>query len=391
MKINEINQPNQIDEGIGSALIGDRAAAAIRGFFSGKGTKHTMYQQAFLKDFMQDAITSLDNGVRGGFINTGIASNLAAGGTAPAGDEEIDPTDTKPGPGEPGAAPAAGTGTVATGAGAAAAKANKAQQQTTQTLNNYIKQAAKTINSTTDKAQKVALTKELVNAMADRKGYPEWDNALATVQQVIKRGNTDPNFATAAINNLKAGKTMAEAYKIYYMNMLIESVGLTWNDLGLCVVKRNNNLYLAEQKFARMDNLFESIMQLNENQGVSIGEYMLDWFNSYMKGTKWEQYKNQVIPMIQQIEDSYRSDKGKKAIQQLARTAFSISKLSPTKPAGAPAAPTKDNQQEPDNADPISSAIKKLSGNNEVEQQLIALQKNNPEEFKKAIGKLGAV
>lgn len=373
MKISEINQPKQIDEGIGSALIGDRAAAAVRGFFSGKGTKHTMYQQAFLKDFYQDAITSLDNGIRGGFVNPNLASDEAAGDTTSAG--TIDPASAKPEAGAPGSA-APATPTASGTPGADAAKATKAQQQTTQTLNNYIKQAAQTINSTTDKNQKIALTKELVNAMADRKGYPEWDNALATVQQVIKRGNVDPNFATTAINNLKAGTTMAEAYKIYYMNMLVESVGLTWNDLGLCVIKKNGNLYLAEQKFAKMDSLFESIMNLTENQGVSIRKFMTDWFAAYMTNTKWESYKAQVEPMLQAIEDTYAQDKGKKAIKQLAKTAFSISKLSPTKPQGAPE-PPKDDEKKPGETppDPLSNLFKGERSPEQLKADLASLPK----------------
>lgn len=364
MKINEINQPKQIDEGIGSALIGDRAAAAVRGFFSGKGTKHTMYQQAFLKDFYQDAITSLDNGIRGGFIDPSAASDPTD--ASGSDNTQVDPGAIKPGSGEPGSTTG---GTATPKPGAAAAQASKAQQQTNQTLNNYIKQAAQTINSTTDKNQKIALTKELVNAMADRKGYPEWENALATVQQVIKGGNVDPNFANAAIGNLKAGKTMAEAYKIYYINKLVESVGLTWNEIGLCVIKQNNNLYLAEQKFVRMDSLFESIMTLTENQGVSIGKFMTDWFAAYMTNTKWESYKAQIEPMIQAIEDTYATDKGKKAIKKLANTAFSISKLSPTLPKGAPE-PPKDGEKQPDKTatDPLGNLFKGQQGERSVEQ-----------------------
>jgi hypothetical protein len=375
MKINEISTPSNVNEGIGSALIGDRAAAAVRGFFSGKGTKHTMYQQAFLKDFYQDAITSLDNGIRGGFIDPNAASgDLATGAGDTGADTQVNPADVKPGSAPaPGAAP-----------GAAAAAANKNQRQTNQTLNNYIKQAASTINKTTDKAQKIALTKELVNAMADRKDYPEWENALGTVQQVIKSGNVDPNFATAAISNLKAGKTMAEAYKIYYMNMLVESVGLTWNDIGLCVIRQNNKLYIAEQKFVKMNNLFESIMQLTENQALPIARYMSDWFNAYMQGTNWKSYESQVLPMLQQIEATYSKDKGKAAIKQLANAAFSISKLSPTKPKGAPE-PTGDQKTdaEPSGNNMLDTIRKAVSGGNnaEVEAQLAAAKKANPEAF----------
>lgn len=382
MKISEINQPNQIDEGIGSALIGDRAAAAVRGFFSGKGTKETQYQQAFLKDFYQDAITSIDNGIRGGFINPSLPSTAGdadgggAGGDA-GGGTVVDPSATP--------APGATPGTPAK-PGAAAATATKAQQQTNQTLNNYIKQAAQTINSTTDKNQKIALTKELVNAMADRKDYPEWENALATVQQVIKRGNVDPGFATTAINNLKAGTTMTEAYNIYYINKLVESVGLTWNDLGLCVIKKNNNLYLAEQKYVKMNSLFESIMNINENQGVSIGKYMTDWFAAYMAGTKWESYKAQVEPMIQSVEDTFSKDKGKAAIKQLAKTALSISKLSPKKPEGAPDLPKGGEQQGNAAPDPVGNIF---NPDNPQKAQLDAMLKQDPAKVEKALADLG--
>jgi hypothetical protein len=449
MKINEINQPAQIDEGIGSALIGDRAAAAVRGFFSGKGTKHTQYQQAFLKDFYQDAITSLDNGIRGGFVDPNLASDATPGGTTSDGTVT---SSSKPGatpaPSAPSATTAAPSATTAapsatsaapTKPGAAAATATKAQQQTNQALNNYIKQAAQTINSTTDKNQKIALTKELVNAMADRKGYPEWENALATVQKVVKSGNVDPNFANAAINKLKAGATMTEAWRIYFANKLVEAVGLTWKDLGLSVLKEGKNYYIAETNYVKLNQLFESIMEVttggagfgaapggatatigragstpapqninppknatlatptvpqanakqqSQSNGVSIGKYMTDWFASYMNNTKWESYKAQVEPMIQAIEDSYARDKGKAVIKQLAKTAFSISKLSPTKPQGAPE-PPKDGEKNPDNAapDPFGNLFK---GNNaELEQQLAALKKNNPEGYEAAVAKLG--
>lgn len=357
MKINEISQPKQIDEGIGSALIGDRAAAAIRGFFTGKGTKETQYQQAFLKDFYQDAITSLDNGIRGGFINKDLRSEApgGAGGGGGTGGTEVDPSAT-PAP------------------GAAAATATKAQQQTNQTLNNYIKQAAQTINSTTDKNQKIAITKELVNAMADRKDYPEWENALATVQQVIKRGNLDPGFATTAINNLKAGTTMTEAYNIYYINKLVESVGLTWKDLGLSVLKEGKNYYIAETRYVKLNQLFESVISLTENQGVSVGKYMTDWFAAYMAGTKWQNYKAQVEPMIQAIEDSY--PKGHKdAIKQLAKTALAISKLSPRKPEGAPDIPAGSEQTGNTKPDPLSNLFQKEPNPEQLKAGLASLPK----------------
>jgi len=363
MKINELNNPKKIDEmsSLAGALFGEVPMASLKGLLTGKGGKHQLSQDIFLRDFYQDALTSLDNGIKSGFIDPNLTSDLSANTPPGADSKQVDPAAT-PKPGAPAASGAPG---------AAAATANKAQQQTNQSLNNYVKQAAQTINSTTDKNQKIALTKELVNAMADRKGYPEWENALATVQQVIKRGNVDPNFATTAINNLKAGTTMTEAYNIYYINKLVESVGLTWNDLGLCVIKKNNNLYLAEQKYVKMNSLFESIMNITENQSTTVGEYMKDWFTKYMSGVAWEPKKSMVMPYIQQVETTYGSDKGKAAIKNLAKLAYSLSKAYGDVPAGAEnaaqAAPAAANQSGKVDKDQLVAQLASLPDNERKE------------------------
>jgi hypothetical protein len=65
----------------------------------------------------------------------------------------------------------------------------------------------------------------------------------------------------------------------------------------------------------------------------SVGQYMLAWFNQYMNGVDWKASEATVLPLIQAIEDSYPSGY-KNAIKTLARTAFAISKASPSLPAG---------------------------------------------------------
>lgn len=69
MKINELNKPNQIDESLAGAMFGDVPMAALKGLFTGKGTKHQLAQDIFLKDFYQDALTSLDNGIKSGYVD----------------------------------------------------------------------------------------------------------------------------------------------------------------------------------------------------------------------------------------------------------------------------------------------------------------------------------
>lgn len=95
MKINEINSLN---EGIGSALIGAPAAAAIKGMFSGTGTKAQLAQDIFLKDFYGDAVTSLKNGISGGTVDKNLTMSA---GNAPVGtDSETSvPSNVNPGAG----------------------------------------------------------------------------------------------------------------------------------------------------------------------------------------------------------------------------------------------------------------------------------------------------
>lgn len=321
MKINEIKQPTTVNEGVGDmlgglsrALVGDQATSAIKGMFTGRGTKSQLTQDIFFKDFINDAITSLQNGIKSGVIDTRLTSEptTTSSSTTP-GAHDVDPSKVAPAPGEPGA-PSATSNAVA---------AKKAQQQTIQTINNYIAGAAKAINSTNDKKQKIALTKELVNSMADRQGSPEWENALAGVQGIIKRAGVDPTFAATAISNLKSGKTMSEAWRVNVANRLIESVGLTWKDLGLCVLKEGKSYYIAETRFVKMDMIFESIMEQTEGAS-SIGDYMLDWFTAYMAGTNWESYRPKIAELCRNIELAYRKGNWKAAIKTLAQAAYSL-------------------------------------------------------------------
>lgn len=471
MKINEINPSSRVDEGLGSALdtasrglFGDYATSAIKGMFTGRGTKEQLTYDLFFKDFYNDALASLTNGIQSGVVDPSLEMSPDGEDSVPADDagpsaggtsasSEVPPETIKPAPGEPGApaattppSPSTPTSTSTptpppagkpTSATAGAVAAQKAQQQTSQNINNYVKQAAQQINKSTDKNQKIAITKELVNAMADRKGTPEWNNAVKGVEGILRRAGTDPSFANAAINNLKAGKTMSEAWRIYFANKLVEAVGLTWKDLGLCVLKEGKNYYIAESKFVKLNNLFESIMEVTSggpgfgggtsgpaptirrataptqqnvnlptNAGVtaptvpqaqqpeaqpaqardakSIGEYMLDWFTAYMGGTNWTSYRPSIIKIVKSIEDSYGSDKGKTGIKTLAKAAYSIPGADGAK--GAQNAKPKDGEEPKQPTGNFGAAgfdSPEAKGTSDLANQLELLRKNNPEEFKK--------
>ena len=71
MKLNEFKQieeqlkKQKLDELSLSSFIGDVGSALVKGGFTGKGFKQQMIQDMFLKDFYDDAITSLDNAIKG--------------------------------------------------------------------------------------------------------------------------------------------------------------------------------------------------------------------------------------------------------------------------------------------------------------------------------------
>lgn len=50
-------------------------AAGVKGAFNGKGTQKQLTQDLFLKDFYQDAITSLDNAIKGYIVNPNLKSS----------------------------------------------------------------------------------------------------------------------------------------------------------------------------------------------------------------------------------------------------------------------------------------------------------------------------
>jgi len=162
MKLNEFKD---IEEG----FFGD-LAGKVKGAFADPQTKQSnRAQDIFMKNFVANAANALNTGINSGLITPGGASG--------AGATQVNPSTVTPEPNQPGA-PATAPQPTAVKAKPDTSKAvgkYNQQVQTTQNMNSYIQGAAKAINATQDKNQKMALTKELVNYMADRKGYPEWE------------------------------------------------------------------------------------------------------------------------------------------------------------------------------------------------------------------------
>jgi hypothetical protein len=252
MKINEIKQPKQLDEvsSLAGALFGEVPMASLKGLFTGKGGKHQLAQDIFLRDFYQDALTSLDNGIKSGFVNTQLSAEPKpnASSTPPKSSAAIPTT-------SPTQVPPA--------------------QQTGQTMS----------------PQQTATAK-----MQTRAGIQP------TGQQMTAAQKTQAKLQARKMNAAQKPKPVKES-KYENLNSLFENI-------------------IAEQENPNQDN------------SISVSEYMLDWFGKYMEGVAWETRKDKVMPYIQQVEKTYASDSGRAAIKNLAKVAFALSKMYGA-PAGA--------------------------------------------------------
>lgn len=298
MRLNEFKEQRKLDEKL-SNWVGDYGSAflkqmgnRLRGDAEGElSIADKTYKEKFINNLFSAAFKSLNSEIASGRVDPNIKSTPAA---------EPAPTPTEPPKVEPTAPSASATPKVAPGN----AKAPGAgQRQTSQNINNYVRGMASTINAEPDKAKKMALAKELVNFMADRKDYPEWQNAVATAQQIIKKGVADPNFSNSAINRLKSGQMM-EAWQAYWINKLLESVGFTFSDLGFTLLKeskKNGNYILAETKYYKLNVIFESML----TEAESVEQWLKRFLPTYLRGIPISDTTTQSL--IRAAGDSYDS------------------------------------------------------------------------------------
>lgn len=302
MKINEFNKPKQTNESLAGAMFGEVPMAALKGLFTGKGGKHQLAQDIFLKDFYQDALTSLDNGIKSGYVDPNkeyVPQSTTTAQENPPSSDAAEPTDA-PAP-APAPKPAGPTGAEQTAAAA--------QQH-----------------------------RQDVGAAANR-------------MAAGKAAQAKPAFQRTATDKLA-----------------MKAAGL------------------SESKFARLNYIFESIVsEMEGEETISIADHMLEWFGLYMNGVNWESKKAAIIPQIKKIQDTYKTDKGKAAIQNLARFAYSISGKGGQIPKGA------ENAVQNVTGTPAPSPPGKTSNVNQIVTAIGNLKQRNPYEFRKLADQLKTI
>jgi len=320
MKLNDLKEHRRLDEKLAD-WVGNYGAAALKqlgnritGDPEGHASiadKHT--KERFVNNFLGRAYASLNAEIESGRVDPGLRSSTGASPAAAPTAEPAAPASTAPT--ASGAARPSGSAKVAPGDAKAP---GYTQRQTNQNINNYVRGMASTLNKETDRNKKIALTKELINFMADRKGYPEWENAVATAKSILQKNQAGGNMIRA----LQGGQRVSEAWNVYWINKLLESVNLTWKDVGLTLLKENkkNGKYIiAETKFYKLNNIFESVL----TEAETIGQFMKRWLPTYMRGTDMSDQHTQNL--IQKVEDTYPRDKGQEAMKQLATAAYAAS------------------------------------------------------------------
>lgn len=256
MKINEFSQPKQLNEvsSLAGAMFGEVPMAALKGLFTGKGGKHQLAQDIFLRDFYQDALTSLDNGIKSGYVDPNKA--YAAPNTPPPKEDPVPPS------------------------------ANAAVPTTSPT---QVPPAQQT-------GQKMSPQQTATARMQTRAGVQPTGQKMTPAQRTQAR--------------LQAQKMKAA----------------------------QKPKPVKESKFEKLNHIFEGVISEMNGEGdttTTITDHMLEWFGQYMQGTNWESKKAAILPHIKKIQDTYGSDKGKSAIKNLAKLAYSISGKGGTVPAGA--------------------------------------------------------
>ena len=321
-----LNELKQIEEGIFSA-IKDRFQ---------QGKYQTDVQNIFIKDFVQDAFTSLNNGVKSGLVDVSAKSSgdtppppgaSPAPTTPPSTPPSTPPAPTTP-PSTPPApttpttpAPAAGLGDIRKAAGAAGKEAKLKSDEKFKTIQN-------------EKLKKYGIQiGDVVTVNDDGK----------KVTGVI----TGSGFEEAEFHYRPKGHSVST---LAFVDD-IEDVYTPSPTSGTSTTK--------ESRYHKMNRIFESIINIDEEAGASsISEFMMDWFGKYMQGVNWEPKKQLVQQKLNTLQDEYPKNL-KKNLTDLARFGLALSKTET--PAGAPPAFTQSRKQGAASIEDFKTALNDLA------------------------------
>lgn len=315
MKLNELKQ---IEEGI---------VSSIKGMFTGQGGYQTEVQDIFIKDFVQDALTSLNNGVKGGLVNPNAKTGAQAAAPAAGAPASVSGTATQQGQAAQAPLKATSTSVKFNGPGApgAANAAPAAGQAGTQQQTQYMGKIAPNAGPATKPA-----------APASPFATPTLNQPKTTVSTTPGNKNSKPG----AITTGGAGMTMKES------------------------------------AYDKMNRVFESIINIDEEtqeaEARTVADFMMDWFTQYMEGVNWQSSKAIVQQKLDKLQAEYPKNVNQN-LTDLARIGLALSKTGT--PKGAP---------------PEFTQAKKQMGNTitDLKAELDGLAKSDPKAYNELLKSL---
>jgi len=391
MKISELKNP-QLNEGaLGEDL--DVYSAGLKSMFQPGVTQQAQLQSdLFLKDFVADAIVSLQNAVKSGIVVPGTATKAPPADTANNADTAAKVAPTAPPAAPAGAPPAAPAG------GKNAAATDPYENLKGQMRRLQPKPGAKPLPAN--------FATELNSDMAKlAKGDKE--SGTHAANKILKFANAGYDVSELAPTwnaSSKAGERFLTQSVYRAITNMLREHGLTWDNLGLRIrlyegarnsgvfLSRCNPIPVATTEFKKMDLVFEGIItELFESQSgeadQSISTYLMTWFGKWMKGVNWSGREQQVKSLISAIETNYPKGNWKGAIQQLAKAAYAISAAGSTSPEGLANATNQQPAGNPVAADGITDFGVSGSGASKTGQTSAAKGADTAEEKLKALAK----
>ena len=203
-------------------------------------------------------------------VSTGVADMLNKAGIDTSAPKSSPSGTTKSEPQKPGA-----------GANQAVGKQTAKQPQAS-SLNNYFQNFSKTMKQTSDKGQKIALAKELVNIVADRGGQ----DSQSAVALLRKSGTLDNNFKQAAMNALKKGTRMESVFVEQFLQVLKEN-DISLKDIGLSMTLTEDSAYivtLLEKNLSKQDIAKLSKQVAKDNPSGNFGAFASNLAKGYKMG-----------------------------------------------------------------------------------------------------------
>ena len=320
MKLNEVNRPDKLSEAL-SDWIGDYATAALTP--GGMSNKDKMAQNIFSRDFVGRATSAINSAIKGNLVDPNSRSQIVGPVNPPVIGAAKGPSATTPKT-SPGAA-AFGQMGKQLGGGSAAPPVNPGAAAFGQ-MGKQLGGAPTTASGAPQTPAEIRAQKQAAagaaargNMAATSIGAPKPPATPAAPAASKSYAQTFPKASAAAAADDEADAAVA-THKNSRPAVQSNAIDRKPERAGLVNPRRN----FRESTYNQLNRVFEGM--LNE-EAESISSYLQRWVKQYLKGINLSDPRiyAEVNKMINNVQTTWSSDKGKAALTTLANTAYALS------------------------------------------------------------------